>query len=45
MERTAQCHCGSLRIIATGDPDRVYLYHCEACQRRTAPPSTSARHI
>jgi hypothetical protein len=35
MERTAQCHCGSLRIIATGDPDRVYLCHCEACQRRT----------
>jgi hypothetical protein len=34
MERTAQCHCGSLRIIATGDPDRVYLCHCEACQRR-----------
>ena len=35
MERTAQCHCGSLRIIATGDPDRVYLCHCKACQRRT----------
>ena len=35
MERTAHCHCGSLRIIATGEPDRVYLCHCEACQRRT----------
>jgi hypothetical protein len=35
MERTAQCHCGSLRIIATGDPERVYLCHCKACQRRT----------
>ena len=35
MERTAQCHCGSLRIIATGDPDRVYLCHCKACQHRT----------
>jgi hypothetical protein len=35
MERTAQCHCGFFRIIATGDPDRVYLCHCKACQRRT----------
>jgi hypothetical protein len=35
MDRTAQCHCGSLRIIAPGDPDRVYLCHCKACQRRT----------
>jgi hypothetical protein len=25
-------------IIATGDPDRVYLCHCEACQRRTGTP-------
>jgi hypothetical protein len=35
MERTGQCHCGSLRVIATGEPDRVYLCHCEACQCRT----------
>ena len=35
MERTAQCHCGSLRVTATGDPERVYLCHCKACQRRT----------
>jgi hypothetical protein len=35
MERTGQCHCGSLRVIATGEPDRVYLCHCNACQRRT----------
>jgi hypothetical protein len=35
MERTGQCHCGSLRVIATGEPDRVYLCHCGACQRRT----------
>jgi hypothetical protein len=25
----------SLRVIATGEPDRVYLCHCKACQRRT----------
>jgi hypothetical protein len=35
MERTGQCHCDSLRVIATGEPDRVYLCHCKACQRRT----------
>src|SRR6266571_8896140 len=35
MERTAQCHCGSLRVIASGEPERVYLCHCKACQRRT----------
>ena len=35
MERTAQCHCGSLRVIASGEPQRVYVCHCRACQRRT----------
>jgi hypothetical protein len=35
MERNGQCHCGSLRVVATGDPERVYLCHCKACQRRT----------
>ena len=35
MERTAQCHCGSLRVIASGAPDRVYVCHCKACRRRT----------
>jgi hypothetical protein len=35
MEQTGQCHCGSLRVIAAGEPDRVYLCHCKACQRRT----------
>jgi hypothetical protein len=36
VERNGQCHCGSLRVIATGDPERVYLCHCKACQRRTS---------
>jgi hypothetical protein len=26
---------GSLRVIATGEPERVYVCHCKACQRRT----------
>jgi len=35
VERIGQCHCGSLRVIATGEPDRVYLCNCKPCQRRT----------
>ena len=35
MERTAECHCGSLRAVAAGDPEQVDLCHCKACQRRT----------
>ncbi len=35
MERTATCHCGQLRVIATGEPERVYVCHCKACQHRT----------
>jgi hypothetical protein len=27
MERTAQCYCGALLVIATGEPERVYLCH------------------
>ena len=35
MERVAECHCGQLKAIATGEPERVYVCHCKACQRRT----------
>jgi len=35
MERTAECHCGSLRAIVAGEPESVDLCHCKACQRRT----------
>ena len=35
MERSGGCHCGALRVIAAGEPERVYLCHCEACRRRT----------
>jgi hypothetical protein len=35
MERTATCHCGALKVIASGEPERVYACHCKACQRRT----------
>ena len=35
MERTAECHCGQLKVIALGESERVYLCHCRSCQRRT----------
>jgi hypothetical protein len=33
--RQASCSCGQLRVIAEGDPIRVSVCHCLACQRRT----------
>ena len=35
MDRTASCHCGQLRLIASGEPERVGICNCRACQRRT----------
>jgi hypothetical protein len=35
MERVAECHCGALKAIASGEPEWVYVCHCKACQRRT----------
>ncbi len=34
-EREASCSCGQLRVIATGEPVRISICHCLACQRRT----------
>lgn len=31
----ASCSCGQLRLVARGDPIRVSMCHCLACQRRT----------
>ena len=33
--RHAACSCEQLRLTAEGDPVRVSLCHCLACQRRT----------
>jgi hypothetical protein len=33
--RDAACSCGQLRLEAEGDPVRVSMCHCLACQRRT----------
>jgi hypothetical protein len=31
----ASCSCGQLRLVADGDPVRVSICHCLACQQRT----------
>jgi hypothetical protein len=33
--REAACSCGQLRVVAEGDPVRISMCHCLACQRRT----------
>ena len=33
--REAACSCGQLRLTAEGDPIRISMCHCLACQRRT----------
>ena len=33
--RTASCRCGQLRASATGEPVRVSVCHCLACQQRS----------
>ena len=33
--REASCSCGQLRATVDGDPIRVSVCHCLACQRRT----------
>jgi hypothetical protein len=34
-ERLASCSCGQLTATVTGEPIRVSICHCLACQRRT----------
>jgi hypothetical protein len=35
MTREASCSCGLLRVTVEGEPVRVSVCHCLACQRRT----------
>ena len=48
--RQAQCSCGQLKVTCNGDPVRVSICHCLACQRRTGSPfgqqaRWSAEHV
>ena len=33
--REAACACGQLRVTTSGDPVRISMCHCLACQRRS----------
>lgn len=33
--RLASCSCGQLTVTVTGEPIRISICHCLACQRRT----------
>jgi hypothetical protein len=35
MTRRAACSCGQLQVVADGEPIRISMCHCLACQRRT----------
>jgi len=35
MVRHAACGCGQLRVACEGEPVRISMCHCLACQRRT----------
>jgi hypothetical protein len=35
MTRRAACSCGQLHLAIEGEPSRVWVCHCLACQRRT----------
>ena len=41
---TATCRCGQLKAVATGEPVRVSVCHCLACQKRSGSAfATQAR--
>ena len=33
--RTASCSCGQLKVTCDGEPIRISMCHCLACQKRT----------
>lgn len=35
MTRSAECQCGGIRVLCEGEPMRVSVCHCLACQRRS----------
>lgn len=46
MDRVASCSCGQLTATVVGEPIRISICHCLACQRRTGSPfSEQARFL
>lgn len=46
MIRQASCCCGALQLRCTGEPVRISMCHCIACQRRTGVVfSTQSRFL
>ena len=37
-ERIATCQCGQLRVACWGEPVRISVCHCLACQKRSGAP-------
>jgi len=35
LTRRAVCSCGNLKVACEGEPVRISMCHCDACQRRT----------
>jgi hypothetical protein len=35
MTRHASCSCGQLKVVCEGEPVRISMCHCNACQQRT----------
>ncbi|WP_205729241.1 GFA family protein [Ferrimonas aestuarii] len=35
MIRKASCSCGQVTLFAEGEPSRISICHCSACQKRT----------
>jgi hypothetical protein len=33
--RTARCACGRVEVTVEGEPEHVYVCHCDFCQRRS----------
>jgi len=38
ISRSAECSCGQLKVTCKGEPVRISVCHCTACQRRTGSP-------
>lgn len=44
--RLASCSCGQLELSIRGEPVRISVCHCRACQRRTGSPfGAQARYL